>query len=188
MQSLAVAGPRPAMEKAVPRASNDKVLVIGYGNPGRKDDGLGPALATSIERLDLPGVTVDSGYQLSVEDAAAVAEHDVVVFADATCTGDEAFSFQALEPGEIVTFSTHSVQPAGVLALARELFAAYTAGYVLAIRGYAFDEFGEGLSADARANLAAASEFIERVLRQRTFSECAVVPPTASTAAPAGDI
>jgi DNA-binding response OmpR family regulator len=46
----------------------NRVLVIGYGNPGRLDDGLGPALAETLQRLDLPGVTVDADYQLTAED------------------------------------------------------------------------------------------------------------------------
>ena len=37
------------------------MLLLGYGNPGRLDDGLGPALAAQVERLALPGVTVRVG-------------------------------------------------------------------------------------------------------------------------------
>ena len=51
------------------------ILLIGFGNPGRLDDGLGPALADAIEKLALPGVTVESNYQLTVEDAAEIAKH-----------------------------------------------------------------------------------------------------------------
>ena len=64
------------------------VLIIGYGNPGRLDDGLGPALAEIMEEKRLPGLTVDANYQLAVEDAAQVAQYDVVVFADAAIAGD----------------------------------------------------------------------------------------------------
>ncbi len=146
-----------------------KVLVIGYGNPGRRDDGLGPALAAALEELNLPGVTVDSDYQLSVEDAANVAEHDVVVFADADTNGPAPFSFQRIEPRASISFSTHSVTPEAVLGLAAELFNSPTPGYVLGIRGYEFNEFGERLSEQARANLAAALEFIKPVICNRTF-------------------
>jgi hydrogenase maturation protease len=59
------------------------VLLLGYGNPGRLDDGLGSELAARVQALGLPGVTVDSDYQLCLEDAEAVSRHDVVVFADA---------------------------------------------------------------------------------------------------------
>jgi len=33
-------------------------VLIGVGNPYRRDDGIGPALAAAISELDLPGVTV----------------------------------------------------------------------------------------------------------------------------------
>ena len=57
-------------------------LLIGFGNPGRKDDGLGPMLARILERDGIAGLDVDSDYQLTVEDAEAVARYDEVVFAD----------------------------------------------------------------------------------------------------------
>jgi len=148
-----------------------KVLVIGYGNPGRLDDGLGPALAAELEQRGLPGVTVELDYQLSVEDARTVAEHDVVVFADASLSGPEPFSFRRIGPKPGSHFSSHIVEPEGVLALAQEVFRAAPEAYVLGIRGYAFDEFGESLSERAEANLAAALEFIERVVREGSYRE-----------------
>jgi hydrogenase maturation protease len=150
-----------------------KVLLIGYGNPGRMDDGLGPALAAEVEKLRLAGVTVDSDYQLTVEDAAAVAEHDVVVFADAAVDGPEPLRFERIDPKRAVSFSSHSVEPAAVLGLARDLFRARTPGYCLGIRGYEFNEYREQLSEGARANLAAAVSFIESVLRMSSFDEVA---------------
>lgn len=147
-------------------ANKPTVLLIGYGNPGRLDDGLGPALAEAIAQLALPGVTVDADYQLTVEDAQAAAEHDIVIFADAHTCGTEPFSFRPLRPEAAVSFSTHSVQPEAVLGLAQELFGARTRGFLLGIRGYDFNAFGESLSPQARANLAAATRFLERLLRE----------------------
>ncbi len=149
------------------------VLVIGYGNPGRRDDGLGPALAAALEALPLPGVTVDANYQLFVEDAAAVAEHDVVIFADAALAGREPFSFQRAIAGAPAAFSTHSVGPEAVLAWSEQLFHRQPDAYVLGIRGYEFDDFGEGLSARAQANLAAAASFVQSVLRTGGFEQAA---------------
>ncbi len=148
------------------------VLLIGYGNPGRLDDGLGPAMAREIERRNLPGLHVEADYQLTVEDAAEVARYKVVIFADADTTGPEPFSMKRIGPGEAhLSFSTHSVQPDAVLALAKELFNAEPEGYLLGIRGYEFNEFGERLSDKARANLAAATTFLESAIRERTFPE-----------------
>jgi hydrogenase maturation protease len=150
-----------------------KVLLIGYGNPGRLDDGLGPALADAIAKLAIPGVTVDAAYQLNVEDAAAIAEHDVVVFADADLAGPEPYWFRRIEPKAAWSFSTHSIDPDAVLGMAQQMFKAKTEGYILGIRGYDFDEFGERLSDRARGNLVAATAFIEQVLRDRSFQKAA---------------
>jgi len=147
-------------------ADRPRVLVIGYGNPGRLDDGLGPALAALLEERALPGVTVEADYQLTVEDAAQIARHDVVVFADASVSGPEPFSFRPLAQDDHLAlgFTTHSLQPASAMALARELFASEAQGYILAIRGYEFGDFGEQLSAKAERNLAAAFRFLADAL------------------------
>jgi hydrogenase maturation protease len=152
-------------------AGASSVLVYGYGNPGRRDDGLGPAAVEALEPLDLEGVTLDANYQLCVEDAALVAEHAVVVFVDADATGPEPFWFGAIKPDPGASFSTHSVRPEAILALARGALGGATAGYVLGVRGYEFDEFGEELTAGARRNLEAALAFLRTALAERRFEE-----------------
>ncbi len=148
------------------------VLIIGYGNPGRLDDGLGPALAEMVDAEQFDGVTVDANYQLNVEDAAQVAEHDVVVFADAAITGKGPFWIKRIPPGgHGAGFSTHSLDPHSVLGLAKELFGARPRAYLLGIRGYDFDEFGERLSEAARANLEEAFRYVEQAVRRRDFPE-----------------
>ncbi len=154
-------------------AEGGDVLVIGYGNPGRMDDGLGPALVEALEKLDIAGVDLDADYQLIVEDAAAVAAHKVVVFIDAAETGPEPFFLRPVEPKGELGFSSHGCEPGQVMALAQELFQADTKGYILGIRGYEFNEFREALSQGAKANLAAATEFLVKVLRGRDFEAAA---------------
>ena len=143
-----------------------RVLVIGFGNPGRLDDGLGPALAAALEERDLPGVVVESNYQLSVEDAAEIAQHEVVIFADAHVSCEGPFVFQRIVPRRQESFTSHSVQPDAVLGLALEVFSGKTAGYLLGIRGHEFNEFEERLSEAANANLDAALDFIIALLEQ----------------------
>ena len=142
-----------------------RILVIGYGNPGRLDDGLGPAAAEAIEAVDLPAVTVDSDYQLTVEDAEAAARHDIAIFVDAAEVGPEPFSVSKLEPVAEVSFSTHSVRPEAVMGMVDQLFNGATTGYVLGRRGYEFNQFAERLSERAQANLAAAVEFLRQALQ-----------------------
>lgn len=153
--------------------TSKKVLLIGYGNPGRLDDGLGPALAQAIDDRSIPGVTVDIDYQLLVEDAAAVAEYDVVIFVDASVSGKEPFSFRSVEASEDITFTTHSMKPESVVALAEDMFGQKTQAYTLAIRGYEFNDFGEKLSEQAAANLESAISFVEGVIQNNLYSDAA---------------
>lgn len=146
-----------------------RVLIIGYGNPGRLDDGLGPALAERIEKLSIPGVTVDANYQLTVEDAAAVADHDVVIFVDAAVKGAEPFFLRRVRAQKNPAADSHAVAPAAVLGFARKLFQAKTQGFVLGIRGYEFNEFGQRLSAKAQDNLEQARKFLIARLKTGKF-------------------
>ena len=60
------------------RRTDKRVIVYGYGNPARGDDGLGPAMAAALEDLDIPGITIESNYQLVIEDTVALSEHEAL--------------------------------------------------------------------------------------------------------------
>lgn len=137
-----------------------RVLLIGYGNPGRGDDGLGPALAEAVDQAALPGVEVEVDFQLNVENAFDLKGYDAVYFVDAAVAGAEPFEFHRIQPQDPATFSSHAVSPEGVLALADKLFGLKVPGFVMAVRGYDFDEFGAPLSLRAAENLAAAQAFL----------------------------
>jgi hydrogenase maturation protease len=136
-----------------------KLLLIGYGNPGRGDDGLGPALAAGIAEMCLPGVTVEIDYQLTVDHAALIAAHDLVVFADAAMGLDAAYRLSPVE-GTPQALGSHQVTPEAALHLARLLYGRSVPGWVLAIAGEAFGEVREGLSAGAAHNLGLAEQFL----------------------------
>ncbi len=144
------------------------VLVIGYGNPARGDDGLGPALAARLEQLQLRGVTVEADYQLSLEHAALAAEHEVVVFADASTRTDGPFSFGPVEPTPMTSHTSHFMTPGQVLGLARSCFGATPRGYLLGIRGRALEGFEEGLSTEAHAALEVALEHLHAFIREHS--------------------
>ncbi len=139
---------------------NNKILLIGYGNPGRLDDGLGPALAAKIEAKAIEGLSVDSDYQLTVENAFDVSKYESVIFADASINGEEPFSFQTIQAQSPMSFSTHSVSPEAILFFAKTMFQAQTKAYLLGIRGYEFNEFEERLSEGAQRNLDLVFDFI----------------------------
>ncbi len=153
------------------KEDNKKILILGYGNPARADDGLGPALAEIIESKNISAVTVEADYQLAVEDSSGVAENDIVIFADASTNAVQPFTFEPVEAKYSEDFSTHSVEPACIMALAESLFGSKVKGYILGIRGYEFDNFSEGLTKKAKANLQKAVCFIEELLKTKNFDK-----------------
>ena len=145
------------------------ILVIGYGNPARGDDGIGPAVAEEIEHMRIDGVDVDADYQLTVEDAATVAKHDFAVFVDASLEGDEPFTFSRITPRRRISINSHAVSPEDVLGLAHNLFHAKTEGYLLGIRGYSFTMFKEKMTPQAKNNKRKAVEFLVPMLRSHSI-------------------
>jgi hydrogenase maturation protease len=134
-------------------------FVLGYGNPGRQDDGLGPKAAERIESLGLPFVTTDAAFQLNIEDAEAISRFDSVIFVDASLSTPGPFLFERIYPSDEVTFTSHSVSPGSVMKLAADHFGHVPEAYLMGIRGYSF-EFEEGLTDLARANLDVATLFL----------------------------
>lgn len=140
------------------------VLIYGYGNPGRTDDGLGPALAAEVERwlpsAGLAGVATDADYQLNLETSADLHGRDVVLFADATKEAGVAdIAVTPVAPSTEAAFCLHSVSPGFVLNMCRRIYGAAPPVFLLRIRGYAW-EIGEGLTVEAQRNLAAAFDFV----------------------------
>lgn len=143
------------------------LYLVGYGNPGRLDDGLGPQVAEFARSLQLTGVKVEANYQLEVEDASEAAAAEVVIFADASETASAPFEFYEIRPSaDSLSFSTHSVKPEGLLKLAEDLFGNCPEAYILAVRGYDFNEFGEGLSEQAQENLQSSCKFLAEGLKR----------------------
>jgi hydrogenase maturation protease len=132
-----------------------RVLVLGYGNPGRQDDGLGPAAAAGIDTLGWPDLTAFDNYQLNIEDALEVAAHDVVWFVDASKTCPSPYEVRDVVPSLTIDFTSHLLRPETVLAIAQQCYGGAARAHLLAIRGYEF-AFIEELTAQAGENLQAA--------------------------------
>lgn len=144
-----------------------KLYIYGFGNPGRQDDALGPAVIDRLDEDNFQGIITDSNYQLNVEDAYEIGQCDEVIFVDASLDAPEPFLFTRLEPDAKITFTTHSVSPGSVLALSNELFGQNIKGWVLAVRGYEW-ELSEGLSAGAVSNFNLAYRFLVDKIKEIT--------------------
>ena len=98
-----------------------RILVYGYGKPGREDDGLGIALVNLLsewaEEKGREDIQFDNNYQLNIEDADAIAAHDLVIFADASEEDLEDFCLSVVDGDGKLSFTTHAASPAYILKL-----------------------------------------------------------------------
>ncbi|MCD4830147.1 MAG: hydrogenase maturation protease [Candidatus Cloacimonetes bacterium] len=145
-----------------------KILIYGYGNPGRRDDGLGVLFAEAIQSWaadsELDYICCDSNYQLNIEDADNIAAFDIVVFADATVEeAIEDFKLTRLQPSAKQSFTMHSVSPEFVLDLSARLTETPPEAYLLHLRGFEWD-FMAKLTDKAASNLTAALEMMKPLL------------------------
>ena len=127
-----------------------KTLVYGYGNVGRKDDGLGVLAANAIEQWakteNFSWLDVETNYQLNIEDAEIISNYDVVYFVDASLEEIEDVSVTEVSPDDNkIEFSMHAVSPAYVLKLCKDMFKKSPKTFLVHLKGYDWD-FVEGLS------------------------------------------
>lgn len=144
-----------------------RVLIYGYGNPGRNDDGLGIAftglIQEWIEGRQIGHVETDCNYQLNIEDAMQIAGYDVVLFVDATKEEIEGHALSEVFPQADATFTTHSASPQYILYLCQQMYGSCPRTWLLHLKGYEW-EFTEQLSTRALDNLQSAFTFITKEL------------------------
>ena len=104
------------------QASPAGILVIGYGNTLRRDDGVGPRVAEAVAALCLPGVRTLACPLLTPEIAEAVSQARVVIFVDAAVDAPRQVQLRTLAPAESSQVMAHAASPTTLMALARDVF------------------------------------------------------------------
>ena len=132
---------------------DSKIIIIGIGNSGREDDGLGWAFLDEI-RPKLPShFDVEYRYQLQIEDAELISHYDKVYFVDA--------HKQILENGVIINpclpkdvhgFSSHALHPETIQFLVNSVYDKNPESYIIGISGVSF-ELKMGLTSKGKDNL-----------------------------------
>ena len=140
-----------------------KLLLFGYGNPGRGDDVLGPMLIEQIEQLKLQNVTSLVDMQLLIEHAVDLVGYDKVIFVDADMSCTEPFDFSAVTAEKDSSYTSHALTPAALLFIYQQIYQRNAPPtFLLRIRGYHF-ELGDLLSDRASNNLQAAIKHIHQL-------------------------
>ena len=137
------------------------LLVIGYGNTLRRDDGVGPRVADAVAALALPGVRALACPLLTPELADPVSRARVAIFVDAAVDAPREVQLRKLAPADTSQIMAHAASPATLLALARDVFGHAPEAWWLTIPVEDLG-IGEELSAFARRGLETAVEEIKQ--------------------------
>ncbi|HEX9045701.1 MAG TPA: hydrogenase maturation protease [Verrucomicrobiae bacterium] len=97
------------------------ILIIGYGNTLRGDDGVGPRVVAMVDDLHLAGVRTLVCPLLTPEIADPVARVAKVIFVDA-CVDQQEVQWRRLEPNESSQIMAHAADPRTLLAISRDVF------------------------------------------------------------------
>jgi len=111
------------------------MLIIGIGNSGRSDDGLGWLM---LDALNKQFIHVDLlyRYQLQIEDAELLSHYPTVIFVDATKENTKnGFFFKPCHPNNGLGLTSHMLEPETILWLENQLYKTKPATFVLGIEG-----------------------------------------------------
>jgi hydrogenase maturation protease len=179
---------RPRSESAAPDdgsgALSRRVLILGFGNTLRRDDGAGAVAARLLAadpRLAGEDVEVREAYQLLPEMALDLGEVGLVVLVDADMRGlPGSIEMRELDPAEAVRAdadarsepgaSSHHVGGGELLALAAELTGHAPRAVAVGI-GVADLEVGEGLSPVVESALPRVVEAVVGIVAQYRTGE-----------------
>ncbi len=139
-----------------------KLLVIGYGNTLRGDDGVGPRLAETVAALNLPGVDSLAYPLLTPELAEPISRAERVVFVDAATDAPREVQLRKLAPAASSQIMAHAAKPDTLLAVARDLFGHAPEAWILAIPVKDMS-IGETLTPFAQRNLECALDEIKKL-------------------------
>ena len=109
------------------------LLVVGYGNTLRRDDGVGPKVADALEDLALPGVRTLACPLLTPELAEPISRASTVIFVDAAVDAPLEVQRRKLEPAASSQVMAHAATPVTLLALARDVYGHAPEAWLLTI-------------------------------------------------------
>ncbi len=140
------------------------VLIIGYGNELRGDDGIGPYVVAELADLNLPGVRTRVVHQLVPELAEEVADVEQVIFVDAGVgRDDDEVHVVPIGPADSGDVFGHFADPMGLLALTDRVYGRVPVAWMVTVPCREF-QLSEGFSEAAKTQSKIAIEMIEQWL------------------------
>lgn len=158
----------------MPTPCSQTCWIIGYGNPQRRDDGIGPFVVNSLKDVlkHKKAVSLLALHQLGADRVEELCNADRILFVDATINALEGGRvWSKVHPEtQILPYLTHHIHPSYLLGLIQALYHRSPPAWLVSIQGYDFG-FGEGLSPGAEQMAKAVSSEIIQFIDKRDLTE-----------------
>ncbi len=148
------------------------LLILGYGNPARGDDGLAPELIHQLNREQKLAKLPDTfctltEFQLQIENTLDLEKHPRILLVDASSSLKQPFKLSRVRARNDSSYSSHALSPAALLLVFQQTSHVIPPPvYLLAIKGTSY-ELGEPLSSSANQNLHEALTFTHNLIRRQ---------------------
>ncbi len=144
------------------------ILIMGYGNVLRSDDGIGHVVAQQMgQRLsqDNNELCVYLMHQLTPELVVRIAGASYVIFIDAREGGTPGtIACETVSPQIAEGVFTHNTNPAALLGTAREWYGSAVQGLLISVVGASF-EYGDALSHEMNVLLPTLLDEVEHLIK-----------------------
>lgn len=139
-----------------------KQLLIGIGNPDRRDDGLGWEFLSKVRDHGITNWQLIEKSNLSEEDSELIRNAITVIFVDSNNSRlERGYRFEECHAQIGAEYTSHPLNPCSLLALAYKRYKAKPTTFVLRIQGFEWG-MGKGLSPRASKNLDKAVHYFDR--------------------------
>jgi hydrogenase maturation protease len=147
-----------------------RVSVIGYGNPQRRDDGIGQYIVERLKKYlkHEKEINLRAMHQLDPDLVEELRDADLIILIDAAVNEmEDGWSWNKIEP-EYGTLSAfiHVIRPAFLLGLMDFFYRRCPPTWQISVRGSDFG-FGEGLTPEAETKAKKVTlEIVDFILRK----------------------
>ena len=143
------------------------VLILGFGNPSRGDDAVGPLLIEFLaQHAESSAIELITDFQLQIEHALDLQNRQLVLFMDASVNAAAELCFQRIRPAKDPSYSSHALSPVALLDVYHTITGQQPPpSFLLTLKAEQF-ELGSGLSAAMQNRFQTACEFVTQLLGQ----------------------
>lgn len=158
-------------------SNSSPIWIIGYGNPQRRDDGIGAYVVAELNEIlkGKQGIETLAVHQLGPDLVWDLRNAKLILFIDATMSElKEGWQWTIVEPElKNLPYLSHYFDPAFLLGLLQSIYVESPEAWMISVEGRDFD-IGEGLTKEAQNRACMVAAEILKLLESDYLDQTAI--------------